>query len=285
MAVASGRNPHFAGRPMNGPCVARQRPSTSSHCEMCGFRHALPLPDPREHWNANIAKTITPRKNPLFWRMPAKTSHGRNWRRPTGWRSSRRIVGRPIAGACSTSARGPGFFLKTAKARGWRVMGIEPSRQAAAHARGWRIEVTEGFFGVETASSLGHVRRDQSEQRAGTCARSDHDPSAGARDSGTGRRYLRQCSQRFLAPADCRRSNGWHRRMVDRAAASSELFRLRIARQSPAAAEIRRLRKDDELSDGSVPLDGRQLHRSIRFWAAPATTSARSSIWPSKQPG
>ena len=30
---------------------------------------------------------------------------------------------------------GPGIFLQTAKARGWLALGIEPSRQAATHAR------------------------------------------------------------------------------------------------------------------------------------------------------
>ena len=48
---------------------------------------------------------------------------------------------------------GPGFFLKTAKERGWRVLGIEPSRQAATHARDLGIEVVEGFFDADTADS------------------------------------------------------------------------------------------------------------------------------------
>ena len=30
---------------------------------------------------------------------------------------------------------GPGFFLKSAASRGWNVLGVEPSRQAAAHAK------------------------------------------------------------------------------------------------------------------------------------------------------
>ncbi|MEJ0043070.1 MAG: class I SAM-dependent methyltransferase [Rhizomicrobium sp.] len=50
---------------------------------------------------------------------------------------------------------GPGFFLKTAQNRGWSVLGLEPSRQAAAHARGLGLEVAEGFFGPDTAPALG----------------------------------------------------------------------------------------------------------------------------------
>jgi len=50
---------------------------------------------------------------------------------------------------------GPGFFLQTARSRGWQAEGIEPSRQAAAHARGLGAPVTEGFFGAGTAAELG----------------------------------------------------------------------------------------------------------------------------------
>lgn len=50
---------------------------------------------------------------------------------------------------------GMGSFLKTAKARGWRVFGIEASRQASAQARKAGIEVAEGFFNLETAPGLG----------------------------------------------------------------------------------------------------------------------------------
>ena len=50
---------------------------------------------------------------------------------------------------------GPGFFLKTAASRGWSVRGVEPSRQAAAHATSLGVDVVEGFFNAETAARLG----------------------------------------------------------------------------------------------------------------------------------
>jgi len=50
---------------------------------------------------------------------------------------------------------GPGFFLKTAKERGWIIKGVEPSRQAAAHARGLGLDVLEDFFNQRTAAQLG----------------------------------------------------------------------------------------------------------------------------------
>jgi SAM-dependent methyltransferase len=50
---------------------------------------------------------------------------------------------------------GPGFFLKTANARGWQGHGIEPSRQAAAHAEGLGAQVTRGLFDAQSAAALG----------------------------------------------------------------------------------------------------------------------------------
>src|SRR5262249_58376507 len=31
-----------------GPCIARKNGYDILHCEMCGFRHAVPLPDPAD---------------------------------------------------------------------------------------------------------------------------------------------------------------------------------------------------------------------------------------------
>ncbi len=39
--------------------------------------------------------------------------------------------------------------------RGWLAHGIEPSRQAAAHARGLGAPVTEGFFNDDQRRALG----------------------------------------------------------------------------------------------------------------------------------
>lgn len=49
---------------------------------------------------------------------------------------------------------GPGYFLKRGLDRGWDCLGVEPSRQAAAHARSLGVEVVRGFFSEATASAL-----------------------------------------------------------------------------------------------------------------------------------
>ena len=67
---------------------------------------------------------------------------------------------------------GTGAFLKTAKTRGWRVFGIESSRQASAQARKAGIEVAEGFFDAGNRARAWPFRRGPSEQCAGMRARS-----------------------------------------------------------------------------------------------------------------
>ena len=47
MAVASAET-HISWQAHEGPCVSRVKGFDIIHCEMCGFRHAVPLPDPRE---------------------------------------------------------------------------------------------------------------------------------------------------------------------------------------------------------------------------------------------
>jgi len=50
---------------------------------------------------------------------------------------------------------GPGYFLKHGKDRGWDVVGIEPSRLAAAHARSLGLNIVEAFLNESIAPELG----------------------------------------------------------------------------------------------------------------------------------
>jgi len=49
---------------------------------------------------------------------------------------------------------GPGYFIQRGAERGWECMGVEPSRQAAQHARGLGAKVVNAFFDEATASSI-----------------------------------------------------------------------------------------------------------------------------------
>ncbi|MBI4949507.1 MAG: class I SAM-dependent methyltransferase [Deltaproteobacteria bacterium] len=50
---------------------------------------------------------------------------------------------------------GPGYFLKRGMKRGWKVLGIEPSRQASAHARTLGVEVENAFLDARLTASIG----------------------------------------------------------------------------------------------------------------------------------
>ena len=122
-------------------------------CEACGFRHAVPLPDP-----AVMAREY--RENYYAEEKPTFLAHAGE---DQAWAELAQIDRLEIMEKMLGTGRrklldigsGPGFFLRTAQARGWQVKGIEPSRQAAAHARGLGVEVVEGFFDAESQPALG----------------------------------------------------------------------------------------------------------------------------------
>lgn len=135
----------------NGPRIAHAKDHDIIDCFECGFRHALPLPDPaaleREYRDSYYAD-----EKPNFiahagedqpWFELAQNDRLEAFEKLTAGR-------RLLDIGC-----GPGFFLSTAIKRGWQGFGIEPSRQAAAHARSLGADITEGLFTADTAKSLG----------------------------------------------------------------------------------------------------------------------------------
>jgi SAM-dependent methyltransferase len=136
-----------------GRRIARVKGYDIIDCEMCGFRHVLPLPNPEE-LEAARRRANTKEDMPNFsprngddraWADLAHNDRLESFERQLGPQRRRLLdVG-----------SGTGAFLKNAKARGWHVLGIEPSRQASAYARKHGVEVAEGFFNDETADGLG----------------------------------------------------------------------------------------------------------------------------------
>lgn len=136
-----------------GALVTRAKNFNVITCAICDFRHVVPLPRPealeeayRENYYAEEKPTyLTYAGEDSEWAEIASRDRLEMFERmlPLG---RRRLL---------DIGSGPGFFLKTALERGWNVRGIEPSRQAAEHARGLGVEVTEGFFNAQTAATLG----------------------------------------------------------------------------------------------------------------------------------
>ena len=153
MSHAASPSEFLRDGPHNGPRIAEAKGHDIIDCFTCGFRHVLPLPDPeslereyRENYYADEKPTfIAHAGEDQAWFELAQNDRLAIFEKllPAGRR-------RLLDIGC-----GPGFFLKTAIARGWDAHGIEPSRQAAAHARSLGADVTEGFFNWNSAQRLG----------------------------------------------------------------------------------------------------------------------------------
>ncbi len=122
-------------------------------CAACGFRHALPLPEPLQLEQAYREQYYAEEK-PTFLSHAGEDQAWAELAQNDRLEIFEHILA-PSRRSLLDIGSGPGFFLRTAKARGWQVMGIEPSRQAAAHARSLGVAVTEGFFNAESAPGLG----------------------------------------------------------------------------------------------------------------------------------
>jgi len=122
-------------------------------CEACGFVHVVPLPDEselasiyKENYYAETKPDYLVRaREDDPWarlsfddRLDLLTSH-----LPA---SRRRLL---------DIGSGPGFFAQRAIERGFATEGIDPSRQACAHARSLDVPVTEGFYDDEAVKKLG----------------------------------------------------------------------------------------------------------------------------------
>ena len=150
--------------PASGPNVARWRdhggPVIDAKdgfdvvaCERCGFRHVVPLPTPEELASVYRHDYYT-REKPLYLERHAEDRawwdgvYRRRYEQLEALRGGR--PGRLLDVGC-----GPGFFLRHGADRGWDVHGVEPSEQAAAHARGLGVPVRRGVLDRALAAELG----------------------------------------------------------------------------------------------------------------------------------
>ena len=122
-------------------------------CLMCGFRHVVPLPDARA-LERTYRDTYYRDDKPTFISHASEDQQWAELAQDDRLKIFERILPQSRRRLLDIGC-GPGFFLKTAKLRGWRGLGIEPSRQAATHARSIGVAVTEGFFNAESAPGLG----------------------------------------------------------------------------------------------------------------------------------
>lgn len=123
-------------------------------CVACGFRHVVPIPTPEELTEV-YRHDYYQREKPLYLERHRQDL---DW-----WR----LVYRERLEAMEAAAggrrgrildvgSGPGFFLATARDRGWDALGLEPSARAAAHSRDeLGLDIVEAFLSEELVPSLG----------------------------------------------------------------------------------------------------------------------------------
>jgi len=130
-----------AGNDHDGPLITRVEGFDVIACAVCGFRHVLPLPEP-EALERAYREAYYSEEKPTFL---AHAGEDQEWAELTQRDRLETFERLLPAGRrrLLDIGSGPGFFLQSAAQRGWRVLGIEPSRQAAAHTRSLGIEVVE----------------------------------------------------------------------------------------------------------------------------------------------
>ncbi len=137
----------------SGPCLGEDGGYSIIECAACGFKHALPLPQPKALEHA-YAENYYAEEKPNFLAHAGEDQSWFELSQTDRLEMFERLLP-PDRRRLLDIGCGPGFFLSTAIKRGWDASGIEPSRQAAAHARELGAQVTQGFFGADTAPSLG----------------------------------------------------------------------------------------------------------------------------------
>ncbi|OGQ00125.1 MAG: methyltransferase type 12 [Deltaproteobacteria bacterium RBG_19FT_COMBO_60_16] len=137
-----------------GPVLDSAKGFDVIECGSCGFRHLVPLPT-MEELEEVYRQEYYAKEKPLY--LDRHREDLEWWTLAYGDRYDT-FEGRlpPHRRRILDIGSGPGFFLLCGKSRGWATLGIEPSAQAAEHARGLGLEVVEKFLTEESAGNLGH---------------------------------------------------------------------------------------------------------------------------------
>ena len=107
----------------DGLPVARAKGVDVIACAICGFRHVITLPDTAE-LERTCRDTYYTEEKPMFL---AHAGEDQDWASSDRLESFEGLLPRDRRRLLDVGC-GPGFFLKTARERGWSVQGLEPSR-------------------------------------------------------------------------------------------------------------------------------------------------------------
>lgn len=122
-------------------------------CEVCGFKHIVPLPAPTEI-KTFYKNDFYREEKPLYFKRHRQDLEWWNLAYSDRYETFEKIM-KPSRRRILDIGSGPGFFLLHGKKRGWKTLGIEPSLQAVRHSRKLGLEIINDFFTEEAVRHLG----------------------------------------------------------------------------------------------------------------------------------
>tara|TARA_X000000950_G_scaffold283819_1_gene385522 strand:+ start:405 stop:1451 length:1047 start_codon:yes stop_codon:yes gene_type:complete len=127
------------------------------NCKNCGFIHAVPIPK-KDYLEKYYLKKYYSQKRKLNY-FKEQNKNLTWWKNIFKDRINKfeKILGHK--GTILDIGCGPGFFLKYAKSKGWKVMGIEPSLRAYEHAKK-KLNLNIERLNIDQIASIGDLKFD-----------------------------------------------------------------------------------------------------------------------------
>ncbi|MBI3463391.1 MAG: class I SAM-dependent methyltransferase [Planctomycetes bacterium] len=136
-----------------GPLLNQANGFDVIDCQRCQFTHVVPLPQQDQLEQIYRTEYYTTVK-PTYFERTAEDLEWWNAVYDEWYAEFERHLSSDRRRILDVGS-GPGFFLRRGTERGWTIQGIEPSKQAAAHARSLGLEVIIDFLTADTAKQLG----------------------------------------------------------------------------------------------------------------------------------
>lgn len=154
-AAAPARAPQIEWEGHHGPAAGHANGMDIIACAACGFRHAVPLPHPAQ-LAREYAENYYAEAKPTYLADAAADQAWAKLFQDDRLDAIAAALGRDT-GTLIEIGSGPGFFLDSAVARGWRTIGVEPSRQAAGFAQERGLIVHNRTFADAISHGLPHA--------------------------------------------------------------------------------------------------------------------------------
>ncbi|TIH17300.1 class I SAM-dependent methyltransferase [Marinifilum sp. JC120] len=122
------------------------------HCESCGFKHIIPIPD-EEEMSRIYTRDFHAEYKPL---MIQHQLEDQEWHTATN-KARLQVIEKQLGrkGSLLDVGSGTGFFLKDAVNQGWKSKGVEPSDMAVEYSRSQGLDIEHAFFNQKCADSIG----------------------------------------------------------------------------------------------------------------------------------